>query len=32
MIINGGLNFTGTMKYNGSQLNLEYIADDYRNG
>ena len=32
MIINGGLNFTGTMKYNGSALNLEYIADDYRNG
>jgi hypothetical protein len=32
MIINGGLIFTGTMSYNGSQLNLEYIADDYRNG
>ena len=32
MIVYGGLNFTGTMKYNGSALNLEYIADDYRNG
>lgn len=32
MIVYGRLNFTGTMQYNGSQLNLEYIADDYRNG
>lgn len=32
MIIYGGLNFTGTMQYNGATLNLEYIADDYRNG
>lgn len=32
MIVYGRLNFTGTMQYNGSTLNLEYIADDYKNG
>jgi len=32
MKVYGRINYTGTMKYNGSALNLEYIADDYKNG
>ena len=32
MKVYGQINYTGTMKYNGSALNLEYIADDYKNG
>lgn len=32
MRVYGTLNFTGTMQYQGSTLNLEYIADDYKHG
>jgi len=32
MKVYGQINYTGTMKYNGSDLNLEYITDDYKNG
>ena len=32
MKVYGQINYTGTMKYQGSTLNLEYIVDDYRHG
>lgn len=32
MKVYGTINYTGTMKYQGSTLNLEYVADDYRHG
>lgn len=32
MKVYGQINYTGTMKYQGTTLNLEYIVDDYQNG
>jgi hypothetical protein len=32
MKVYGQINYTGTMKYQGSTLNLEYVVDDYRHG
>ena len=32
MKVYGQINYTGTMKYQGSALNLEYVVDDYKHG
>lgn len=32
MKVYGKINYTGTMKYQGSALSLEYITDDYKHG
>ena len=32
MKVYGRIDYTGTMSYNGTALNLEYIADTYKHG